>query len=222
MGVTEGRTTVHGQAGGDSLFALLGGRRGALDASAPPAAFVVGWLLGGNSIAIGAAAAVGVGLLIGVFRLVRGGKVGAVLVSLAAVCAAALIALYTGRAQDFFLLQLLLNGASALAWAASIVLRWPLLGVVVGFALGQKNRWRRDPALLRAYGRASWVWVLGQYLLRVLVYGALWWAGEVVALGVARVALSWPLVAAVIAVSAWVLRKALPEGHPGLRSPQSS
>ncbi|TCP56621.1 uncharacterized protein DUF3159 [Tamaricihabitans halophyticus] len=204
----------------DSLATLLGGRRGALDASLPPAAFVVGWLLASNSILIGAAAAVGVGLVIGILRLVRGGKLGAVLISVAGVCAAALLALYTGRAQDFFLIQLLMNIASALAWAASIVLRWPLLGVVVGFALGQKTSWRRDPALLRAYGLASWIWVFVQYTLRVAVYATLWWAGEVVALGVARVALSWPLIAVTIAISAWVLRATLPADHPGLRHPR--
>ena len=61
----------------------------------------------------------------------------------------------------------------------------------------------------------------GQYTVRVLVFGALWWSGWVVALGVARVVLSWPLVAATLAVSAVVLRKSLPEGHPGLRHPQT-
>lgn len=212
---------MRGQTEGESLVALLGGRRGALDASLPPAAFVAGWLTAGNSIAIGAACAFGAGVLIGVFRVMRGGKLGAVLISVAAVSGAALIAMYTGRAEDFFLLQLLSNAGSALAWAASIVLRWPLLGVVVGVLLGQRARWRKDPALLRAYSLASWVWVVGQYTLRVVVYGLLWWAGEVVALGVARVALSWPLVAAVIAASAWVLRKSLPDDHPGLRSPQT-
>lgn len=204
----------------ESLRELLGGRRGALDASLPPAGFVLGWLAGGKSIAWGAAAAVGIALVIVVFRLLRGGRLVAGLVSLTAVLVAALVALYTGRAQDFFLIQLLSNVASALVWALSILIRWPLLGVVVGVLLGQKTRWRRDPDLVRAYGRASWLWVLGQYTLRVVVYGLLWWTGAVVALGVARVALSWPLVAAVIAASAVVLRKSLPADHPGLRHPR--
>jgi Protein of unknown function (DUF3159) len=69
----------------------------------------------------------------------------------------------------------------------SIALRWPLLGVVVGAVLGQRTAWRRDPALLRAYSRASWVWV-GQYAVRVAVLTPLWYAGQAVALAVARVA----------------------------------
>lgn len=204
----------------ESLAVLLGGRRGALDASLPPAAFVLGWLASGQSIGWGAFAAVAVGVLVGAVRLLRGERIGAVVVSLAAVVAAALLALYTGRAQDFFLLQVLANVASALAWAASILLRWPLLGVVVGFVLGQKTRWRRDPALLRAYSLASWVWVFGQYTVRVVVFGLLWWTGQVVALGVARTVLTWPLVAVTLAVSGWVLHRALPDDHPGIRHPQ--
>lgn len=206
----------------ESLAAVLGGRRGALDASLPPAAFVLGWLLSGQSIGWGAAAAVALAAVVAGVRLARGQRIGAVVVSLAAVVGAGLLALYTGRAQDFFLLQVLANVASALAWAASILVRWPLLGVVVGFVLGQKTRWRRDPALLRAYSRASWVWVLGQYTVRVLVFGAFWWSGQVVALGIARTLLSWPLVALTLAVSGWVLHRALPDGHPGIRHPRTA
>ncbi|HEX2301950.1 MAG TPA: DUF3159 domain-containing protein, partial [Pseudonocardiaceae bacterium] len=133
------------------------------------------------------------------------------------VSVAVLIALHTGRAADFFLAQLVSNVASALVWAVSVLARWPLLGVIVGGLLGQRSAWRQDPALLRAYSLASWVWV-GQYLIRILVFAPLWAAGAVLALGVARVVLSWPLVAACIAVSGTVLFRALPPDHPGLRT----
>jgi hypothetical protein len=202
------------------LRELLGGRRGALDASIPPAVFVIGWLVSGRSIGWGAAAAIVAGVAVGVWRLARGRRVTASVASVAAVSLAAFVALRTGRAEDFFLIQLLSNVVSALAWALSILIRWPLLGVVVGFLLGQKTRWRRDPELVRAYGNASWVWVLGQYTVRVAVFGVLWWSGWVVALGVARALLTWPLVAATVAVSAVVLRRSLPADHPGLRHPR--
>jgi hypothetical protein len=203
----------------ESLADLLGGRRAALDATAPPLAFVAGWLAGGRSIGIGAIAALVVALVVAGWRLLRGDKPRAVLVGLLGVTVAALIALRTGRAEDFFLLQIVGNAASALAWALSIVVRRPLLGLIVGAVLGQRTRWRRDPALLRAYARGSWVWVL-QYVLRLAVFVPLYLAGQVVALGVARVALTWPLVAACLAVSWWVVRRNLPHGHPGLRHPE--
>jgi Protein of unknown function (DUF3159) len=202
----------------ESLSTLLKGRRAAVDATLPAAGFVAGWAVSGQSIWAGAGVAVVSAAGVSIWRLRRGEKPRAVLVGLLAVCVAALIALRTGRAEDFFLIQLLSNAASALAWAVSIVIRWPLLGLVVGGVLGQRTRWRRDPALLRSYSLAGWVWVL-QYVVRVAIFLPLYAAGQVVALGVARVALTWPLVAACLAVSWWVIRRTLPAGHPGLRHP---
>ena len=140
------------------------------------------------------------------------------LFGLLGVAVAALVALYTGRAADFFLVQIVTNAASALAWTVSIVIRWPLLGVVVGTALGQRTRWRHDPDLLRGYQRASWVWV-GQYLVRLAVFLPLYAADAVVALGIARTVLTWPLVALCVALSWPLLRSALPAGHLGLGHP---
>ena len=203
----------------ESLADLLGGRRAALDATVPAAGFLGGWLASGQSIWIGSGVAVLAALAVSLWRLRRGDRPRAVLFGLLAVCVAALIAVRTGRAENFFLLQLLSNAASSLAWIISVVVRWPLLGIVVGGVLGQKTRWRRDAALLRAYSRGSWVWVC-QYVLRVAVFLPLYAAGQTVELGVARIALTWPLIAACLAVSWWVVRRSLPADHPGLRHPR--
>ncbi len=211
-------------AAGPSLGEILGGRGGALDASAAPVAFVAGFGIAdaaGSPSALlwGGGAALAAGLVVGAVRLVRGKRPAAVLAGLLGVAVAVLVAMYTGRAVDFFLLQIVSNAASALAWAVSIVVRWPLLGLVVGTALGQRTRWRRDPDLLRGYRRASWVWV-GQYLLRLAVFIPLYLAGAVYALGIARAVLTWPLVVACVALSWTVLRRTLPADHPGLQHPR--
>lgn len=207
-------------ASGESLADLLGGRSGAVDATLPPAAFVLAWQFAGRSVPAGVLAAGGAAVLLAGWRLARGDRPRAVLIGLLGVCLAAVVVLRTGRAADFFAIQLLGNAASALAWTVSIVVRWPLLGVIVGGGvLRQRGRWRRDPALLAGYGRASWVWVL-QYVIRLAVFVPLYVDERVLALGLARLALTWPLVAACLAVSWWVLRRALPAGHPGLRHPR--
>jgi hypothetical protein len=202
----------------ESLAELLGGRRGAVEATLPPLAYGIGWLLGGHSILTGVLAAVLTGVLVAAWRLRGGHRPRAVLLGLLGVCVAALIALRSGRAADFFLLQVVSNAASALVWAVSIVVRWPLLGVVVGVVLGQKGLWRRDPALMRSYARGSWVWV-GQYAVRLAAFVPLYAADRVVELTLARAALSWPLVGACLAISWWVVRRTLPPEHPGLRHP---
>jgi hypothetical protein len=141
-----------------------------------------------------------------------------VVFGLLGVTVAALVALSTGRAVDFFLVQIVGNALSALAWAVSIVVRWPLLGIVVGTLLGQRSRWRRDRDLLRGYQRASWVWV-AQYVVRLAVFLPLYAADAVIALGAARTLLTWPLVALCVFLSWPLLRSALPPGHGGLRHP---
>ncbi len=210
----------------DSLRHLLGGRGGAVDATVPVVVFVVGFTVaqavgGPSPVGWGGGAAVLVALVVAAFRLRQGRRPRSVLFGLLGVAVGALIALYTGRAVDFFLLQIATNAASALAWAVSIVIRWPLLGLVVGTALGQKTAWRRDPDLLRGYQRASWAWV-AQYVVRLAVFVPLFLADQVVALGVTRVVLTWPLVAVCVAGSWPLLRSALPVGHPGLRHPVAS
>ncbi|MGH3929136.1 MAG: DUF3159 domain-containing protein [Pseudonocardiaceae bacterium] len=200
-----------------SLKGLLGRPQAAVDATAPAVAFVVGWLVSEHSLGWGAGTALATGGAIAMLRWRRGDRPLAALLGLLGVLVAALIALYTGRAADFFLVQLLSNVASALVWTLSVLARWPLLGMIVGGLLGQRTSWRADPALLRAYTLASWVWV-GQYVIRIAVFTPLWTVDAVVALAIARVALSWPLVAASVAVSGAVLVRALPPGHPGVRS----
>ena len=211
--------------GGPSLVEVLGGRAGALDASAAPVAFVAGDGIAGaagspSGRVWGGGAALVAGAVVAAVRIARGRRPAAVLAGLLGVAVAVLVALYTGRAVDFFLVQIASNAASALAWAVSIAVRWPLLGLVVGTALGQRTRWRRDPDLLRGYRRASWVWV-AQYVVRLAVFVPLYLAGAVYALGIARAALTWPLVAASLAASWPVLRGALPPGHPGLLHPRA-
>jgi Protein of unknown function (DUF3159) len=202
----------------ESLARLLGGKRAALDATLGPLAFGVGYVATGHSVGGAVLSAVAVSSLLAIWRLYRGDKPRAVLLGLLGVVVAAAIALYSGRPEDFFLARIAVNVASALAWAVSIVIRWPLLGVVVGTMLGQKGRWRKDRDLLRAYSRASWIWS-ALYVVRVVVWLPLWWAGQVTALATAQVVLAWPLLAACVAVSWWVIRRTLPPGHPGLRHP---
>lgn len=203
----------------ESLAQLLGGKRAAIDATIGPLVFGLAFALSGRSVLWAALAAVIASLVIGGWRLAQGDKPRAVLLGLLGVVVAALIAVRTGQAEDFFLIRLFTNIASALAWAVSIVVRWPLLGVVVGTLLGQKSRWRHDPVLLKAYSRASWVWVF-QYVIRIIVWTPLYLAGMVEALSVTTALLTWPLVAACVAVSGWALAHYLPKDHPGLRHPQ--
>ena len=206
---------------GDSnpLHDLLGGRRGALESALPSVVFVTAYLVAGSDLAIGLAAALATALVLAVLRLVRREKPVRVVGGLAAVAVAAVVAARTGNAADYFLPSLLANVASALIWAAANLITWPLLGVVLGFALGQKTRWRSDPDLVRAYTRASWVWT-ASFLVRAGVNTPLYLTDNLVGLGISRVLLGWPMVLAVIALSWLIIRRSLPADHPGILHPR--
>lgn len=201
------------------LQELLGGRRGALESALPSVVFVTVYLVSGSNLTYGLAAALGVAAVLAVMRLVRREKPVRVLGGLAGVGIAAVVAARTGNAVDYFLPSLLANIASALVWAASIVAKWPLLGVIIGFAVGQKTAWRQDPDLMRAYSNASWIWAVS-FLVRAGVNTPLYLTDNVLGLGISRVALGWPMVLIVIATSWWAIKRTLPADHPGIMHPQ--
>lgn len=205
----------------ESLFALLGGGAAALEASVPPVAFLIAWLLSGQSLWWSCGAAVAASAGVAIWALARGRRPRAVVLGLLAVVAGALIAAYTGNAEDLFLIRLLSNAASALAWMGSIVVGWPFLGLILGLVIGTKTTWRKDPVLLRAYSRASWIWVL-QYVTRLVVFVPLYLAGEAGWLSFAQAALTYPLIVVCLVVSGWVLFANIPKGHPGIRHPRTS
>lgn len=201
------------------LHDLMGGRRGALDSALPSVVFVITYLVTGSNLTVALVAALVAAAVLAGARLIRREKPVRVVGGLAAVAFAAVVAARTGNAADYFLPSLLANVASALVWAASILARWPLLGVVVGFAIGQKTSWRDDPDLMRAYSQASWIWAVS-FLVRAGVNLPLYLTDNLVGLGISRVLLGFPMVLGVIAASWWVIKRALPADHPGILHPR--
>lgn len=163
--------------------------------------------------------AVGAGAVLAAVRLLRRERPRYVLTGFLAVAVAAAVAAYTGRPENYFLPSILSNAAAALAWTVSIVLRWPLLGVVLGVVTRTRGRWRRDPDLLRAYSRASWLFS-AQYVTRLAVEVPLYLVGFLPGLAVARFALGWPLVLVLLSAAWLVIRRTLPPDHPGIRHPR--
>ena len=180
--------------------------------------FVTAYLIS-SSLGLALGLALAVAAVLAVLRLFRREKPVRVLAGLAGVAIAAVVAARTGNAADYFLPSLLANVASALVWAASIVARWPLLGVIIGFAIGQKTAWRQDPDLVRAYSNASWIWA-GSFLVRAGVNTPLYLTDNLLGLGISRVALGFPMVLLVIAGSWWAIKRSLPEDHPGIMHPR--
>jgi len=187
--------SVNGPLGPDPDFDLideLGGPQGIADSSLPGLMFIAVYSITGGELQASAIAAIGLGALISVIRVVRGEKLRFAIAGFAGVLIAGFIATRTGRAEDFFLPGLLFNAGYALAYAGSIVIRWPLIGVLVGPLVGEGFGWRKDRQRVRLFSRASWLWV-GMFSARLVVQLPLYLAGSLLALGIARAAMGLPL-----------------------------
>ncbi|HET6998277.1 MAG TPA: DUF3159 domain-containing protein [Solirubrobacterales bacterium] len=190
------------------LLEEIGGPQGIADSSIPAIVFVTVYALGGHRISLAGLCALAAGLAIAILRLVKGESLRFALAGFIGVAVAAFIASRTGRAEDFFLPGLLLNVAYGGAYLISILVRWPLLGVILGPTLGGEGMaWRKDPRELRAYTRASWVWV-GVFAARLGVQLPFYLAGSLVALGIAKTAMGLPVFALGIWLSYLILKRA--------------
>jgi len=139
-------------------------------------------------------------------RLARRQTVQFALSGLVGIAIAAFVVSRTGKAEDFFLPGLLLSVAYVIGLAGSIALRWPIAGVALGLVAQTGTAWRRDPAKVRIYSHVTWIWV-GVFALRLVVQLPMYFAGAVVALGVAKVAMGLPLFAVGMWLSWLVLRQ---------------
>lgn len=207
------------------LVRAIGGWRGLFDSGLPAGIFVLAYLVSGsvtgeNNLALALSLAIAAGVIVAVWRLLRKESLQQVLAGFVGLGVSAFVASRTGRAEDFFLPGILINLAYGTAFFISIMIRWPLLGVVIGFITGEGLKWRHVPRLRRAYAAASWIWV-GVFGLRLLVQVPLYLAEAVGPLGVARIVLGWPLFLAAAYVTYRVLRPAL-SAHRGQTDPGTS
>lgn len=200
------------------LRVLLGGPWGAIESMAPTVLFVLAYFGSGNNLAVAVGVALGVALVLAGIKLARREKPVRVLSGLLGVAVAALFAAYQDDPLGFFQIRVLANILSALAFAGSILIKRPLMGVIIGPIMGTGMRWRQDPDLLKAYSRVTWLWAILS-LVRAAIQVPLIQAGQLGWLG-ATPFLFYGLVALTIAASWWVIKRTLPAGHPGIRKPQ--
>lgn len=187
------------------LVEAMGGRHGIVESGLPALVFVIAYTASGNDLTLAIWSAVALGVMAAIVRLARRETLQYALAGLAGVALAAFVASRTGRAEDFFLPGLMLNAGYAAAYAISIAVRWPLIGLIVGALLGEGTEWRKDPAEVRLYSRASWIWV-GVFLSRLAVQLPLYLTGSLVALGVAKTAMGIPVFALGVWLTYLVLR----------------
>jgi hypothetical protein len=185
------------------LAKALGGRRGMLEGAIPTLGFTATWISSHNlkaALLVSGSLAVAALLL----RIVQRSTVQFVFNAIVGIAIAALFALRSGRAEDAFLPGLIYNAAYAVGLIGSVLARWPLIGFMIGSVTGDPTAWHRDKHLVSLCSRLTLV-LAAPCVVRVMVQYPLWAAGHAGWLGVAKLAMGWPLQLLSLAIMAWML-----------------
>jgi len=108
-----------------------------------------------------------------------------------------------GQAGDFYLKDFWINAAYGSVLLLSVIVRFPLIGLLMGFLTNQGLSWRKDRRKVRFFDLVTLLWV-GLFATRLIVEVPLYLAGDVVTLGFVKIVLGLPFYLTMIWVS-WLL-----------------
>ena len=183
----------------------MGGISGLIYSSLPVLVFVPVSSAFGLMPAIGAA--LGVATLILIWRLYRRDTVQPAVSGFFGVGISALIAYLVGASKGYFLLGIWTSLFWAVVFALSVVIRRPVVGYIWGWVATHDRRWREVRGAVLAFDAATLVWV-AVFTARFVVQHHLYDADQTGWLGVARIAMGWPLTAVAALVTYLAIRRA--------------
>jgi hypothetical protein len=195
----------------------IGGWRGMAESAVPVVVFIVVNLLTGLKPALWSS--VGAALAIAAWRLARRQSPRQALNGLFGIAIAAFLAARTGKAEDFYLPGILLGLVYAVVFAASALVRRPLVGVAWGFLTGAGTRWRTDRALFRLFTWLTLLWAV-VWAARIGIQAGMYLGGaSATELGVARLVLGYPPLVVLLALTIWIVRRRAPHPPPAGSEP---
>ena len=183
----------------------MGGISGLIYSSLPVVAFVPVSQIFGLVPAI--VAALGVAGVILVWRLARRESTQPAISGFFGVGICALIAYVTGESKGYFLWGIWMSLLWAAVFTVSVLIRRPVVGYVWSWVSGHGNDWRRVRRAVTAFDIATMFWVC-VFASRFVVQQHLYDADQTGWLGVARIAMGWPLTAIAALVTYLAIRAA--------------
>ncbi|GAA1603876.1 DUF3159 domain-containing protein [Kribbella hippodromi] len=168
-----------------SLFESVGGWRTVAEGIVSRLLFLVAYLVTGEVVAAALVAVGGVAVF-AVSRVWTDRKYWQASIGLVIVGGSALFAGTTGNAVDFYLSTVLGHIVVGSVLLVSVLLRWPIVGLVVGAARREGTSWRRDRPLLRSYQLCTGVLIV-KYITVIAVMVPLYLTNQVIAIGIASV-----------------------------------
>lgn len=202
---TEATTELTKEAPRETILQQLGGVSGMIYSTVPVVVFAVVFSL--TSLVPALIAAVGVAVAIAVWRLVRGEPLQPAVSGLFGVGIGAFIAYRTGQAKGFFLLGIWYSAVLAAGFLISVLVRWPLAGVIWHGINGDGQGWRRDKDLLRGYSLATLLWAV-VFGSKFAVQNWLYDTDQTGWLAFARIAMGYPLAGLALLGTFWAVQRA--------------
>jgi hypothetical protein len=199
-----------------SLLTAIGGVRGLVESILPGLGFLVTYSIT-RSLLPSVLIPLAVSVIFVIVRLVSRTAPSQAFVGVLGIAVSAVLAIITGKPEDNFLPGIIVNAVSLVVLLLSLIVRWPLIGIIVGFLTNEGTEWRADKAKSRVLDIATWLWVglfalrLGAELPLYLAHEAEWLAGTKLILGV-------PLYAAVLWVTWLLVRAVYARSQPGAAS----
>lgn len=193
----------------------LGGTKGLIDSGLPALVFLVSFNFT-KDVTQSSYYALALSLVLTLLRLVKRETIQHAISGVIGVAVCAWLANRSGKAEDFYLPGLWTNAIYGAAYLISIIVRWPVIGLVIGPLLEENLRWRKDPARTRVYIKATWIWV-AMFAIRLIVQYPLYLSGNVNALGTARLIMGYPLFIATAWLT-WIVIKSGPKLQEDLKS----
>lgn len=195
--------------GDKDFFHALGGWGALLDIGLPWIAFLVVYNISDHDLRLSLLVSIAIAAAVAVLRLVRRQPLRNVVGGFIGVLISAYVADKSGSAENFYLPGLLTNAGYGLFYLITVLIRWPLFGVLYGLITQTGTAWRRDAELLRGFSRATLVFV-GLFSVRLVVQVPLYLTDQLNALGIAKVALGLPCYALALWLAYIILRASMP------------
>ncbi|MDN3494349.1 DUF3159 domain-containing protein [Planococcus sp. APC 4015] len=210
---SEGKSTGH------LVWGAIGGWRGILESVLPGLIFVLVYTLtidpasGDGDLWLSLGLSVGVAAVFTIARLIARQPTSAAIGGLVAAGVAAGFAAFTGEASNNFVPGFITNVVYGSALLISALAGWSLIGLAVGFLMGEGTAWRRDKRKRRVFFWLTIGWA-GLFAARLIVQLPLYFADDVTALGTLKLVMGLPLFAPLVAVTWLVVRALYPRAGP--------
>lgn len=193
--------------GGLDLMASIGGLRGIAEATVPALVFLLTFITTFDVI-VSALWAVGLAALASLLRILQKQPLTQALAGVFGVAVSAAMALMQDDARGYYVIGFYVSAAYGLAFVVSMLVKWPLMGLIYGWIRGEGVGWQKDLVRRRKYQIATFLMVL-VFGSRLAIQLPLYWANDVVALGSARLIMGVPLYALVLWFG-WLVSRSAP------------